>query len=100
MHSSEGADPQVSQPRSAEIPAGVPFRRCGPPNSLSPRQRSAFTWGLSCLARGFWPIDHDPTVLVHDIVFILLLLLSPMFLGLLFWLSMVLIHDFRKSLPI
>jgi len=38
-------------------------------------------WGLSCFARGIWPIDHDPTVLVHGIVFILLLVLSPMFFG-------------------
>ena len=81
MHSSEGADPQVSQPRSAEIPAGVPFKRCGPPNSLSPRQRSAFMWGLSCLARGFWPIDHDPMVWSVVLFYIIIIIIEPHVFG-------------------
>ena len=30
VHRSKGADPQVPRTRSADIPAGAPFRRCGP----------------------------------------------------------------------
>jgi len=58
------------------------------------------------LLRGNPMVDHsiypdafDPMVLFSGI-FLLLLLLSPMFLGPLYWLSMVLIHGFSKSLPI
>ena len=39
-------------------------------------------------------------VLVRGIVSILLLLLSPMFLGPLYWFSMFLLHGFSKGLPI
>jgi len=67
------------------------------PNSLTPMQRSALTWGFLCLARGIEPVDHDPMVLIHGIDS---KLLSPRFLGPLYWFSMVLLHGFGKGLPI
>ena len=79
--------------------AGAQFKRCRPagtptkrrehtcrclvqkvrsPNSLTPMQRSALTWGFLCLACGNQPVDHDPMVLVRGIDS---KLLSPRFLG-------------------
>ena len=98
-NSSKGAYPQVRREGTAAAHAGHLFKRCVPPVHLLQGREACSRW-----VSYVWPVEFSPPFLIlwfwPVVLFNIIIIIELHVLGPLYWLSMVLIHDFRKSLPI
>jgi len=88
---------QVLHPEVADMFTDSQNKRCVPKFSHTFMQRKAYVWESDGWSMVFKSSLSDPMVSVRGIRS---KLLSPRFLDPLYWLSMVLIHGFSKSLTI